>query len=150
MKTRKVYMIFLLITVCFSGCDLLNSFYEPTPEKIDDTRFYGNFSYYTSLGLYEGKNQEWYEAFNFKGTNKVYHFVKYSFHSNDGWVYSGDYDGDYSDSYLEFEIMLGQYRYRLWDNEYSSWSFWENYEFRDSNTTLILHNYNYDDLVLQK
>ena len=84
----------------------------------------------------------------------MWFYTKYSsYYIGSGWIYSGDYIGDYYSWYLEFEVKNGQYRERLWDNEFSDWSERETYMFSSDGTVLTLMNwYNIAgyDLVLGK
>jgi len=114
-----------------------------TPTLLSDTKFNGYFSYSyyweDSSGI-EEKSE--YTSFDFDGSNKVFYYTKHSRYSiTYGWSYSGDYPGDYYAWYLEFEILNGMYRERLWDNPYSEWSNWERYEFSNNGNTLTLYNY---------
>jgi hypothetical protein len=115
----------------------------PQPKVLSDSRFNGTFiySYYwtDSWGIEEINE---YESFTFDGTNKVFNYDYYKNYSNSsGWSYSGDYIGDHYSWYREFEICNGQYRNKLWDNSYSDWTEWENYEFSGDGKTLTLYNY---------
>ncbi|AEV30873.1 hypothetical protein SpiGrapes_3126 [Sphaerochaeta pleomorpha str. Grapes] len=143
MKRRIVVLIVMtLLFFVFIGCDdslggfasILNT------EQLTDSRFNGNFTFFEHWTDSYGINERYeYTSYNFDGTNKVHYYTKYySYSTSSGWHYSGDYIGDYYSWDLEFEIQNGQYRTRLWNNKYSDWEEWEDYEF--SGNTLTLHN----------
>jgi hypothetical protein len=87
------------------------------PEKLSDQRFNGSFTYDISGSVYGGG----IATYKFDGTNYMsYHRFQY-YASGSKSSYSG----------YEIEVSNGLYRERLWENEYSSWSDWEDYHFDD-------------------
>ena len=141
-KKRAIFILLFILVILFVSCDgsLFTSIKQPTP--IGDSRFNGTFTYYyywiDSYGIEEDYERTRYTL---DGTNKVKYYTKYYYYSTStGWLYSGDYIGDSYTFDYEFEIKDGQYRYKLWDNEYSSWCDWEPYEFSSDGETLTLYN----------
>lgn len=112
------------------------------PKPLDDPRFNGSFIYSYRWEDSNGIEEDYdYISYTFDGTNKVrFYTVYYSYRIASGWLYSGNYVGDSYSHYYEFEIKDGQYRYKIWDNKYSSWYDWEPYTFSPDGETLTLHN----------
>ncbi len=149
---KKIQLITLIfITILLSSCDLGLQI----PKSLSDARFNGDYTYSYYWIASDGLNEDYeYTSLDFDGSNKVFYYSSwYRYRTYSGWSYSGDYIGDAYSWYLEFEVQNGQYRTKLWNNSYSEWDNWENYEFRDNGNTLILYNYyNIEDnnLVLTK
>jgi hypothetical protein len=123
--------LFIVVFFCFSilGCQQLDlTGLRKEPEKLSDQRFNGKFSYDTSGSVY-GRGSSTYK---FDGTTYAVH-ERFQYYASGSQL-----------SYLSYEIEVsnGQFRERLWDNEYSSWSSWKDYHF-DEDGDLWLGNLEY-------
>lgn len=153
----KRSLLILILSFCFfifTGCDVA-SLFGTVVTNLSDERFNGDFTYFYFWMDTDGIDEiTEYTSLDFDGTNKVWYYSKYSsYHSGSGWSYSGDYLGDYYSWDCEFEVNNGQYRWRLWDNEYSDWRGWEAYSFSNDGNILTLKNWfniAENDLVLEK
>jgi hypothetical protein len=112
----KFFCIFATVLI-FISCEMDLTDFVKFPEKLSDQKFNGKFSHDMSSVVY-GRGSRTYK---FDGTNLA---VLES---------SQSYASGYQRSHLDYEIEIsnGRYRERLWDNEYSSWSKWEDYHFDD-------------------
>lgn len=129
--------LFLAVLV---GCSPTSQ--QLQPQLLSDSRLDGNFSYYKSMeGMYDNDGY-WFEYLTFNGTNQYTQYVKYWYWSGSRWVISGNSKGDHYYFVKEIEINTAktQYRTRLWDNEYSSWSEWADYKFLNNGNTLRLYS----------
>ncbi|QQO10593.1 hypothetical protein [Breznakiella homolactica] len=149
MRKTLFPLVILFLFLLYTGCE--NPTAE-TKEKIsvdktlDDPRFNGQFEYSNYWMSPNGIEESYqFRILAFNVTNKVYYYTVYwSYYYSSGWNWSGNYKGDSSTYYYEFEIENGKYRKRLWDNRYSSWSSWNAYDFSDDGNTLTLHNFSFD------
>ena len=139
---KLIPIVFLILLFLFVSCSQEPSYpTEPKPQKLSDPRFNGFFSYYESLeGWYESDGY-WYESYTFDGTNKLSNYVKYWYWNGSSCSISGEFKGDHYDFDMEIEVNESKtmFRTRLWDNEYSTWSDWEKYEFLDNGTVLRIY-----------
>jgi hypothetical protein len=106
----------VIVSVFLMGCQQLDfTDLRREPERLSDQRFNGNFSHDMSSVMY-GHGSHTYQ---FNGTT-------YAVHESFQYYASGS-----KLSYLSYEIAVSnnQFRKRLWENEYSSWSEWEDYHF---------------------
>lgn len=149
-KQNLLIPVLGLCLFIFTGCDVA-SLFGPFVSKLPDSRFNGSFTYFHYWIANESTE---YTSLDFDGTTKVWFYTKYSsYYSGVGWIYSGDYLGDYYAWYYEFEVNNNQYRCRLWDNDYDDWTTWETYSFSPDGNTLTLndwYNISGNDLVLEK
>jgi hypothetical protein len=111
----KRFMLIVIVSL-LTGCQQLDhTGLVKMPEKLSDQRFNGKFSHDTS-GVVYGNGSSTYK---FDGTNHAVH-ESFQYYASGSKL-----------SYLDFEIEVsnGQFRERLWDNNYSDWSDWEDYHF---------------------
>lgn len=141
-KRILILLILVFVVTVFSSCDgdIFTKGKLATP--IDDSRLNGTFTYSYYWIDAQGIEEEYqYIRYAFNGTNKVDFYTKfYAYSKILGWTFSGDYVGDYYAFDYEFEVSGGKYRYRLWDNQFSSWYGWETYTFSPDGKTLTLYN----------
>ena len=106
----------LYVCIFLIGCQQLDfTGLRKEPERLSDQRFNGKFSHDMSSVMY-GRGSHTY---HFNGTN-------YAIHESFQYYASGSKLSQLS---YEIEVSNGQFRERLWANEYSSWSEWKDYHF---------------------
>ena len=134
----------ILISIILLSCELdtITDNLTPTiiPTQLEDSRFYGKFTYYFHWQNSDGIEEKTeYTTFTFNGTTKVIFYTKYSSYSYySGWSYSGDYNRDYYIWNYECKILNDTISFRLFNNSYSEWSDPFNFEFEGND--LILYD----------
>lgn len=132
---KKIIIAFLCV-FGLASCSL----YHTTP--VADSRFNGDFFYYNHWIASDGINETttsilWY----FDGSTKALQtFNHVSYNKLTGWHRSKD------SLWYEIETKDDKYfRSRLWDNDFDSWSEWEEYEFLEDGTLRFYNKTGYND-----
>ena len=139
---KILLLICLVLSIILVSCSPENTSKEPIPQKISDSRFNGNYSVYETREGFSNSDGYYYVSLSFDGTNQFSEYSKYLYWNGYQWIYSGDYIGDnfYFIEELEINSNKTEFRKRLWNNKYSTWTEWTKYEFLNGNNVLRIYS----------